>query len=51
MAQRLARLIQRADTFIARLSPRAGRLSMPPNAAMQACYFDEKKHVDDQVTV
>ena len=47
VAQRLARLIQRADTFIARLSPRAGRLSMPPNAAMQACYFDEKKHVDE----
>jgi HD-GYP domain-containing protein (c-di-GMP phosphodiesterase class II) len=46
-ALRLARLIQRADTFIARLSPRAGRLSMPPNAAMQACYFDEKKHVDE----
>ncbi|WP_394790723.1 HD-GYP domain-containing protein [Rhodoferax sp.] len=47
LALRLARLIQRADTFIARLSPRAGRLSMPPNAAMQACYFDEKKHVDE----
>jgi HD-GYP domain-containing protein (c-di-GMP phosphodiesterase class II) len=47
VAMRLARLIQRADTFIARLSPRVGRLSMPPNAAMQACYFDEKKHVDE----
>ncbi|SDO74061.1 hypothetical protein SAMN05216303_102238 [Rhodoferax sp. OV413] len=47
VALRLARLIQRADTFIARLSPRAGRLSMPPNAAMQACYFDEKRHVDE----
>lgn len=46
VAMRLARLLQRADTFIARLSPRVGRLSMPPNAAMQACYFDEKQHVD-----
>ncbi len=47
VAMRLARLLQRADTFVARLSPRAGRLSMPPNAAMQACYFDEKQHVDE----
>ncbi len=47
VAMRLARLIQRADTFVARLSPRSGRLSMPPNAAMQACYFDEKQHVDE----
>jgi HD-GYP domain-containing protein (c-di-GMP phosphodiesterase class II) len=47
VAMRLARLLQRADTFIVRLSPRVGRLSMPPNAAMQACYFDEKKHVDE----
>lgn len=46
VAMRIARLLQRADTFIARLSPRVGRLSMPPNAAMQACYFDEKQHVD-----
>lgn len=46
VAMRLARLLQRADTFVARLSPRAGRSSMPPNAAMQACYFDEKQLVD-----
>ncbi|MBC7682327.1 MAG: phosphohydrolase [Ferruginibacter sp.] len=46
VAMRLARLLQRADTFIARLSPRVSRMSMPPNAAMQACYFDERQHVD-----
>ena len=46
-AQRLARLIQRADMFAARLSPRAARKPASPAAAMQACYFDEQKNVDE----
>jgi HD-GYP domain-containing protein (c-di-GMP phosphodiesterase class II) len=46
-AERLARLIQRADSFAAKLSPRASRKSTPPAAAMQACYFDEIKQIDE----
>lgn len=46
-AQRLARLIQRADMFAARLAPRASRSPISPAAAMQACYFDENRQVDD----
>jgi HD-GYP domain-containing protein (c-di-GMP phosphodiesterase class II) len=46
-AQQIARLIQRADMFAARLAPRAGRLPISPAAAMQACYFDENKQVDE----
>jgi HD-GYP domain-containing protein (c-di-GMP phosphodiesterase class II) len=46
-AQRMARLIQRADIYSARLSPRASRLPMSPAAAMQASYFDEHKKVDE----
>jgi len=46
-SQRLARLIQRADMFAARLSPRASRIPISPAAAMQACYFDENKGVDE----
>lgn len=45
--RRLARLIQRADMFGARLAPRASRASEPPSSAMQACYFDEKRQVDE----
>ncbi|MBB1075281.1 phosphohydrolase [Rhodoferax sp. 4810] len=45
--QRLARLIQRADMFAARLSPRASRAPETPGAAMQACYFDENKQIDE----
>jgi HD-GYP domain-containing protein (c-di-GMP phosphodiesterase class II) len=44
---RFARLIQRADMFAARISPRATRLPMTPAAAMQACYFDENKVIDE----
>ena len=47
LAQRMARLIQRADIYSARLSPRASRLPMSPAAAMQASYFDEHKQVDE----
>ena len=45
--QQVARLIQRADMFAARLSPRAGRVPISPAAAMQACYFDENRQVDE----
>jgi len=45
--QRLARLIQRADMFAARLSPRSARPPESPGAAMQACYFDENGQIDE----
>jgi HD-GYP domain-containing protein (c-di-GMP phosphodiesterase class II) len=45
--QQIARLIQRADMFAARLAPRAGRPPISPAAAMQACYFDENRQVDE----
>lgn len=45
--QRMARLIQRADTFAARLAPRASRLPQSPASAMQASYFDENRLVDE----
>jgi hypothetical protein len=47
MAERMARLIQRADKFAARLSPRAGRLPTSPAAAMQSVYFDEHRQIDE----
>ena len=43
----MARLIQRADLFGARLAPRAARLPMPVTAAMQASYYDEAQQVDE----
>ena len=46
-AQQMARLIQRADIFGARMSPRAGRSPMPVTAAMQASYYDEEQQVDE----
>jgi len=45
--KRLARLIQRADMFAARLSPRASRAADAPSVAMQACYFDENRQIDE----
>ena len=45
--QRMARLIQRADMFAARLAPRASRVPTSPAAAMQASYFDENRQVDE----
>jgi HD-GYP domain-containing protein (c-di-GMP phosphodiesterase class II) len=45
--KRLARLIQRADMFAARLSPRASRAPESPGAAMQSCYFDENRQIDE----
>ncbi|WP_119964287.1 HD-GYP domain-containing protein [Simplicispira lacusdiani] len=46
-AQQIARLIQRADVFAARLAPRAARWPMPVTAAMQASYYDEEQQVDE----
>lgn len=45
--QRMARLIQRADMFAARLSPRATRVPETPSSAMQSCYFDENRQIDE----
>jgi len=47
VAQQIARLIQRADMFAARLAPRSSRVPVSPAAAMQACYFDENRQVDE----
>lgn len=46
-AQQMARLLQRADIFGARLAPRAARWPMPVTAAMQASYYDEGHQVDE----
>lgn len=46
-AQRAARLIQRADMFAARLAPRASRRPGSATIAMQACYFDEDRQIDE----
>jgi hypothetical protein len=43
----MARLIQRADVFAARLAPRAVRAGMTTPSALQAAYFDEKRQVDE----
>jgi HD-GYP domain-containing protein (c-di-GMP phosphodiesterase class II) len=45
--QRLARLLQRADMFAARLSPRISRGPETPGSAMQSCYFDENREIDE----
>lgn len=47
IAQQMARLIQRADIFGARMAPRATRSPLPSTAAMQGSYFDEEKKVDE----
>jgi len=44
--ERMARLIQRADSLGARRSPRATRVPLVSARAMQAIYFDENKQVD-----
>lgn len=46
-AQQMARLLQRADIFGARMAPRAARPPMPATAAMQASYYDEEHQVDE----
>ena len=49
-AEQIARLIHRADVFVARLSPRASRPSMDSPAAMKSAYFDETNQVDEAGT-
>jgi hypothetical protein len=46
-AQQLARLIQRADIFAARLSPRERRCALSGAAAAQAAYLDELRQADE----
>jgi HD-GYP domain-containing protein (c-di-GMP phosphodiesterase class II) len=46
MGDRMARLIQRADSFGARRSPRATRTPSSAAMAMKATYFDENQQVD-----
>lgn len=43
----LARLLQRADIFTARLSPREGRKALSATAAAQAAYLDENEQADE----
>lgn len=45
-AERMARLIQRADSFGARRAPRATRAPLMAAKAMQAIYFTEDKQID-----
>ena len=45
--QQMARLIQRADVFSARIAPRATRNPMPVTAALQGSYHDENQQVDE----
>lgn len=47
IGRQMARLIQRADIFGARIAPRVGRTPMSVTSAMQACYYDETKSVDE----
>lgn len=49
-AQQLARLIQRADIFAARLSPRSKRHALSATAAAQAAYLDERRRADEAGT-
>lgn len=45
-ANQLARMLQRADIFTARLSPREGRQALSAHAAAQSAYLDEKERAD-----
>lgn len=47
LGQQMARLIQRADIFGARIAPRANREPMSVTSAMQASYYDETKSMDE----
>jgi len=46
-AHQLARLIQRADIFAARLSPRKRRTALSATAAAKAVYLDENQRPDE----
>ena len=47
LAQQMARLIQRADIFGARIAPRVNRPPMSVTSAMQASYYDETRSMDE----
>lgn len=47
LGQQMARLIQRADIFGARIAPRVNRAPMSVTSAMQASYYDETKSMDE----
>jgi HD-GYP domain-containing protein (c-di-GMP phosphodiesterase class II) len=47
LPQQMARMLQRADIFGARMAPRTARWPMPVTAAMQASYYDEEHQVDE----
>lgn len=47
LGQQMARLIQRADIFGARIAPRVTREPMSVTSAMQASYYDETKSMDE----
>jgi HD-GYP domain-containing protein (c-di-GMP phosphodiesterase class II) len=46
-ADRIARMIQRADRFAAQLAPRVSRTPALNSLAMKGCYFDENNDVDE----
>lgn len=46
-ARQLARLVQRADIFAARLSPRKCRAAMSANSAAKAAFVDERGQPDE----
>lgn len=46
-ASQIARLIQRADIFASRLSPRKGRAALSASAAAQVAYLDEERNPDE----
>lgn len=46
-AMQLARLVQQADIFAARLSPRKARRALSANDAAKGIYFDERKSPDE----
>lgn len=46
-ALQIARLVQRADIFVARLSPRRTRKAMSATGAAKGAYFDEKGQPDE----
>lgn len=50
-ALQMARLIQRADIFAARLSPRKSRTPMSATAAAKAAYLDETQQPDEAGSV
>jgi hypothetical protein len=50
LGQQLARLLQRADLFGARLSPRRGRRPLSAAGAAQVTYLDENKQPDEAGT-